>query len=102
MRYAVPRHTAPVLNTRLLSSIQTRRNITHLQILARMSPLPVAKMPPVGLGATEITVVIKSATIALFLVGTSKCGVILVRKFGVVFVSREIHLPEFLWPCSIS
>ena len=32
------------------------RNFTHLQILARMSPLPVAKTPPVGLGATEITV----------------------------------------------
>lgn len=31
-------------------------SVTYLQILARMSPLPVAKMPPEGLGATEITV----------------------------------------------
>lgn len=31
------------------------RFITHLQIRARMSPLPVAKTPPVGLGATEMT-----------------------------------------------
>ena len=29
--------------------------VTHLQIRARMSPLPVAKTPPVGLGATEMT-----------------------------------------------
>jgi hypothetical protein len=29
---------------------------TNLQILARISPLPVAKRPPEGLGATEITV----------------------------------------------
>lgn len=29
---------------------------THLQIRARMSPLPVANTPPVGLGATEMTV----------------------------------------------
>jgi hypothetical protein len=28
---------------------------THFQILARKSPLPVAKRPPVGLGATDIT-----------------------------------------------
>lgn len=28
---------------------------TNLQILARISPLPVAKSCPVGLGATEIT-----------------------------------------------
>jgi hypothetical protein len=29
--------------------------MTYLQIRARMSPLPVAKTPPVGLGATEMT-----------------------------------------------
>lgn len=28
---------------------------TNLQIRARMSPLPVANKPPIGLGATEIT-----------------------------------------------
>jgi len=31
------------------------RGGTDLQIRARISPLPVAKSPPVGLGATEIT-----------------------------------------------
>ena len=30
---------------------------TYLQILARMSPLPVAKSSPVGQGATEMTAV---------------------------------------------
>ena len=29
---------------------------TNLQIRARMSPLPVANRPPVGLGATDITI----------------------------------------------
>lgn len=29
---------------------------TYFQILARKSPLPVAKSLPIGLGATEITV----------------------------------------------
>lgn len=29
---------------------------THLQIRARMSPLPVANRLPVGLGATEMTI----------------------------------------------
>lgn len=33
------------------------RNSTYLQILARISPLPVAKRLPLGLGATEITMV---------------------------------------------
>ena len=30
---------------------------THFQILARMSPLPVAKSSPVGQGATEMTTI---------------------------------------------
>ena len=34
-----------------------KRNHTYFQIRARKSPLPVAKSLPVGLGATEITVV---------------------------------------------
>ena len=42
------------------------RNFTHLQILARMSPLPVAKTPPVGLGATEITVTPRRHNVSFF------------------------------------
>lgn len=36
-------------------NVKRRRIETYLQILARMSPLPVAKSWPVGLGATEMT-----------------------------------------------
>ena len=35
---------------------------TYLQILARMSPLPVANKSPIGLGATEITKKMKKST----------------------------------------
>jgi hypothetical protein len=46
-----PRPTTPQMQTG-----GEEMGSTDLQIRARMSPLPVAKRPPVGLGATEITV----------------------------------------------
>lgn len=54
--YEVRARSAPMTKTRRNRNIECKRNRTNLQILARMSPLPVAKRVPVGLGATEITI----------------------------------------------
>lgn len=58
-------------------------SLTYLQILARMSPLPVANRLPMGLGATEMTVM---AIVSALYYPTAP--------------SRDV--PEFLWPWSIS
>lgn len=50
---------------------------TYLQILARMSPLPVAKRFPMGLGATEMTVARH-------------------QHLRSEYILR--YVPEFLWP----
>ena len=52
---------------------------TYFQMRARRSPLPVAKMPPCGLGATEMT----------------GCGELELH-------ARHADAPEFLWPWSMS
>jgi hypothetical protein len=54
--------------------------ITHLQILARMSPLPVAKILPEGLGATEMTGSVSND----------------IQKRAPKFRDRQADLPEFL------
>lgn len=60
---------------------------TNLQILARMSPLPVANSPPLaGLGATEMT---RAESVSRRHTYKGRCC-------GVPII------PEFLWPCNMS